>query len=176
MRSAWVATVVLVFYPGFVSAQGSSVHAGAGPTLVDAGHHLSAAVGFSPLPRVTLVAEAQRTQLSTRSTQRGRDSSHFRGGTVTAASAEVRLAFWPAGRVTPYVLTGAGVGVSRPTVNEVFPNRVSNDVRFMFAGAGVQIPLRERLSLFGDPRVLIGAEAGEMLAIIPTRVGVAWRF
>ena len=95
---------------------------------------------------------------------------------MTAVSGEVRVGLWPARRVTPYALAGVGAGVSRPTVNEAFPDRVTNDVRFMFFGGGVHVPLRERLSLFGDARMLIGGEAGELLAIVPVRVGIAWRF
>jgi hypothetical protein len=49
-------------------------------------------------------------------------------------------------------------------------------VRFMFFGGGVHVPLRERLSLVGDARLLVGAEAGETLAVVPVRVGIAWRF
>jgi hypothetical protein len=78
--------------------------------------------------------------------------------------------------VTPYVLGGLGAGVSRPNVNSTFPEPVTNDVRFMFFGGGVHVPLRERLSVFGDARMLIGTEGGELLAMAPVRVGLAWRF
>ena len=181
MRAACVLVMsVLVFDPSVVRAQSGtpsfSVEAAAGPTLVDAGHSLSAAFAYSVLPRVTLLADVQQTQLYSRSTRHDRGASHFRGGTMTAVSGEVRVHLRPAHRVTPYLLAGLGAGVSRPTVNEVFPDRVSNRARFTFAGAGVWVPLRERLSLFGDARVLIGTEAGEMLAVIPLRVGMAWRF
>lgn len=46
----------------------------------------------------------------------------------------------------------------------------------MFVGGGVHVPLRERLSVCGDARMLVGAEAGETLAMAPVRVGIAWRF
>jgi hypothetical protein len=95
---------------------------------------------------------------------------------MTAVSGEVRVGLWPAERVTPYALAGLGAGMSRPTVNEVYPDRVTNNVRFMFFGGGVHVPLRERLSLLGDVRLLVGAEAGETLAMIPVRVGIAWHF
>ena len=32
------------------------------------------------------------------------------------------------------------------------------------------------VSLFADGRMMIGAEAGELLAVAPIRAGVAWRF
>ena len=144
--------------------------------IVDAGHNVSVSVGFSPVSRLTLFVDVQRTQLSSRTTRSERESSSFRGGTMTAVSGEVRVGLWPAHRATPYVLAGFGAGESRPTVNETFPDPVTNDVRFMFFGGGVHVPLRDRLSLMADARLLIGAEAGETLAIAPVRVGIAWRF
>lgn len=66
--------------------------------------------------------------------------------------------------------------MARPTVNDRFPDPVTNDVRFVSFGGGVHVPLRERLSLFGDARLLVGTEANEMLAIVSVRVGVSWRF
>jgi hypothetical protein len=175
-----VAALVLILVPAVVSAQSLvpsvSIQGAAGPTIVDAGHNLSAAVGFSPVSRVTLLVDVQRTQLSSRITRNDRGSTSFRGGTMTAVSGEVRVGLWPAHRVSPYVLAGVGAGVSRPTVNEAFPNAVTNNVRFMFFGGGVHVPLPGRLSLFGDGRMLVGAEAGETLAMIPLRFGVAWRF
>jgi hypothetical protein len=180
MRALCVVSSVFVLVPAVVGAQSLtpsvSIQAAAGPTVVDTGHHVSAAVGFSPMPRVTLLLDVQRTQLSSRSTRGERGSGVFRGGTMTALSGEVRVGLWPAHRVTPYVLAGLGAGVSQPTVNEAFPDRVTNGVRFVFFGGGVHVPLRERLSLVGDARLLAGAEAGETLAIVPVRVGIAWRF
>jgi hypothetical protein len=180
MRALCVVSLVLVLLPTVASAQSLapsvSIQAAAGPTIVDTGHHMSAAVGFSPMSRVTLLVDVQRTHLSSRSTRSERGSGAFRGGTMTAVSGEVRVGLWPAHRVTPYVLAGLGAGVSHPTVNEAFPDPVTNDVRFMFFGGGVHVPLRERLSLVSDARLLVGAEAGETLAIIPVRVGIAWRF
>jgi hypothetical protein len=173
-------SVVLALVPAGAGAQSSapsvSIQAAAGPTIIDTGHHVSAAVGFSPVSRVTLLLDVQRTQLLSRVRRDERGSTGFRGGTMTAASGEVRVGLWPAQRVTPYGLAGLGAGVSRPTVNEAFPDRVTNGVRFMFFGGGVDVPLREQLSLFGDVRLLVGAEAGETLAIVPVRLGIAWHF
>lgn len=180
MRALYVVSLALALVPAVASAQSVapsvSIQAAAGPTIVDTGHHVSAGLGFSPMSRVTLLLNVERTQLSSRITHNERGSGAFRGGTLTAVSGEVRLALWPAQRVTPYVLAGLGVGVSKPTVNEAFPDVVTNDVRFTMFGGGVHVPLRERLSLFGDARLLVGAEAGETLAIVPVRVGIAWNF
>jgi hypothetical protein len=133
-------------------------------------------LGFSPISRVTLLLNVERTQLSSRITHNEGGSSAFRGGTLTAVSGEMRLGLWPAQRVTPYMLAGLGAGVSQPTVNEAFPDAVTNNVRFILFGGGVHVPLRERLSLFGDARLMVGAEAGDTLAIVPVRVGIAWHF
>jgi hypothetical protein len=46
----------------------------------------------------------------------------------------------------------------------------------MFFGGGIHVRLKERVSLFADGRMMIGAEAGELLAVAPIRAGVAWRF
>jgi hypothetical protein len=180
MRVLCVLSLSLVLLPSVASAQSLassvSIQAAAGPTLTDTGHHVSAAIGYSPASRVTLLLDVQRTHLSSRLTPHERGFTAFRGGTMTAVSGEVRVALWPVQRATPYVLGGLGAGVSRPTVNATFPNAVTNDTRFMFFGGGVQVPLRERLRVFGDARMLIGAEAGELLAMAPVRVGLAWRF
>ena len=180
MRALGVVSLVLVLVPAVASAQSLapsvSIQAAVGPTIVDTGHHLSAALGFSPMSRVTLLLHLERTQLSSRITRNELGSSAFRGGTLTSVSGEARVAPWPNQRVTPYVLAGLGAGVSQPTINEAFPDDVTNDVRFMLFGGGVHVPLRERLSLFGDVRLLAGAEAGETLAIVPVRVGIAWHF
>jgi hypothetical protein len=177
---ALCAVSLLVFIPAVAGAQSAapsiSIQGAAGPTLLDTGHHLSAAVGFSPSPRVTLLLDVERTHLSGRITRSDRSVSRFRGGTLTAVSGEVRVGLFPNHRVTPYVLAGLGAGVSRPNVNQDFPDPVSNNARFMFFGGGIHVPLRDRLSLFGDARLLVGVEDNEMLAMAPVRAGMAWRF
>ena len=187
MRRVWVLAVgVLVsFTIGRGEAQTSSVsvQAAAGPTLIDSGHNLSAALGFSPASRITLFGGVEQAHLASRTTYgeaaggRRVVTSQFRGGTITAASAGLRVSLLPAGRITPYAIAGFGMGVSRPTVNEAFPARVTNDARFLIAGGGMDVPLRERLILFGDVRVFFGAEGVEgILAVVPIRAGMHWRF
>ena len=79
--------------PGLMEAQSFdrrfSIQAAAGPTVVDAGHHVSAAIGFAPASRVTFLLDVQRTQISSRVTQSDNSVSKFRGGTLTAVSGEV---------------------------------------------------------------------------------------
>ena len=87
MRLLCVVPVLLGLGNGVASAQSVapsvSVQAAGGPTLVDPGHHLSAAFGFSPLSRVTLFLDVERTHLSSRITRTEHSSSTFRGGTMT---------------------------------------------------------------------------------------------
>jgi hypothetical protein len=92
------------------------------------------------------------------------------------ASAQLRIAPLGRDRVGPYGLVGFAAGVSRPNVNDAFPNPVTNDIRAVFFGGGVQVPLQTGLSLFADGRMMLGSEAGELLAVAPIRAGVAWRF
>ena len=104
-------------------------------------------------------------------------TSQFRGGTITAASAGLRVSRFAPDRITPYAIAGFAMGVSRPTVNEAFPTRVTHDARFLIAGGGIDVPLRERFSLFGDVRMLFGAEGVEgIVAVVPIRAGIRWRF
>src|SRR5688500_5905036 len=134
MRALCVLGLMLVVIPAGANAQslGSSVsiQAALGPTMVDPGHNVSAAVGFSPVPRVTLLVDVQRTQLSSRFTRHERGGSAFRGGTLTAVSGEARVNLWPAGRVTPYALAGLGAGLSRPNANATFGDSGTNSARF----------------------------------------------
>ena len=159
-----------------------SVHAGGGLTVVDTGHNLSAGLAFSPVSRVTLMLDAERAHLNSRvtasDTPRGEQvTSLFRGGTLTAVTGSIRVSLFPEGRVTPYVLAGLGRGVSRPNVNEHFPTPVINEAVFGMAGAGLSVPVGDRLSAFADARAMLGTEGIEgMIVVWPVRVGVSWRF
>lgn len=155
-----------------------SIQAAGGPTAVNSGHTISAAVGFSPWSRVTFLLDAQRTETSPRiANNNGSPYTDLRGGTMEALSGEVRVTFWPVNRVTPYVLAGFGGGNTRPTVNEVFPDPVTNKVAFIIFGAGVHVPVGNRFSVFGDFRVLGGPEGYDsMIVMYPVRFGMGWRF
>lgn len=167
----------LLLFASTARGQSLGVQGSAGPTIADRGYSLSAAVTFSPAARVTLLFGVDRSHLLSRVRSDGRGGgSWFRGGTFTFASVEARGYLLGRDRVTPYLLAGIGAGVSRPTVNARFPDRVSNDVRAVFLGGGIHVPLSDRLSVFGDARLVTGAEAGELLALVPVRAGLAWRF
>ena len=169
--------LLFVMFPGSAASQSFVVHGAAGPTITDAGHSLAAGAGFTLTSRVTVLVDVERTHLSSRVRTAGRDgTAAFRGGTLTMGAAEVRVTLLGRDRLTPYGLAGFGAGVSRPNVNEIFPDPRTNDVRAVFFGGGIHVPLRPRLSLFADARMILGAEAGELLAIAPMRAGLAWRF
>ena len=163
--------------PALAHSQSLVVHGSGGPTLVDRGYSLAGGVGWSPWSRVTLSANLEQTHLSSRVRGDGRGgSATFRGGTATLGSAELRVALFDRDRVTPYVLAGYAAGVSRPNVNRLFPAPVTNDVRAVFGGAGIQVPLRPQMSVFADARIMLGEEANELLALAPVRVGFNWSF
>jgi hypothetical protein len=173
---AFVVALVLSA-PAVAHSQSAVVHASAGPTLRDRGYSLAAGAGWAPWSRVTVSVNAERTHLSSRVTSDGRGgSSGFRGGTVTVGTAQLQLALFPRDRVTPYVVAGYAAGVSRPNVNPMFPERVTNDVQAVFGGAGIHLPLRPHLGLFADVRMMLGEESNELLAVAPLRVGLCWSF
>lgn len=96
---------------------------------------------------------------------------------MTFVGGELRLAVLPADRVSPYAIVGIGAGVSHPNVNAEFPDRVTNDLRVVYFGGGLRVPLGRRFSLLGDVRAMLALEGDEgLLAVWPVRAGVAWRF
>lgn len=177
MRVIPVLVFLLLASPSIASAQSFLLHGSAGPTLIDNVYSLAGGLGFSPTSHLTVLFDAERTHLSSRLRSDGRGGfAGFRGGTLTLGSAQLRVTPLGRDRVGPYGLVGFAAGVSRPNVNEMFPDPVTNDVRAIFFGGGIHVPLKERVSLFADGRMMIGAEAGELLAVAPIRAGVAWRF
>jgi hypothetical protein len=168
---------LLFLLPSIARGQSFVVHGSAGPTLIDRGYSLAAGIGFSPASYLTVLFDVDRTHLSSRLESDGRGGfSGFRGGTLTMGSAQLRVTPFGRDRVGPYGLVGFAAGVSRPNVNEQFPSPVTNDVRAVFFGGGIHVPIKDRFSLFADGRMMLGAEAGELLAVAPVRAGVAWRF
>ena len=170
-------SVVVLCVPALAHGQAVVVHGSGGPTLVNQGYSLAAGAGWAPWSRVTLSVNLEQTHLASRVRDDGRGgSATFRGGTATLGAAEVRVSLFEPDRVTPYVLAGYAAGVSTPNVSRLFPTRVTNDVRAVFAGGGIQVPLRPQICLFADARMMLGEEANELLALAPVRVGLSWRF
>ena len=153
-----------------------SLHVGAGPLLNSGGHTVSAAFGVSPISRVDLVVNVERDHLPFQRDTFSDSLSINRGGTLTWVSGEVRASVFPPHRVSPYGLAGIGGGMSRPTVNDVFPNSVENDLRVVYFGGGVRVPVRGGFSVFGDLRAMLALEGDGLLGVWPVRAGVAWRF
>jgi len=178
VRAIFSAVVLLLLVSSSASGQSFVLEGSVGPTITDSGHSVAAGIGFSPTPRLTVLFDVERTHLSSRFTSDGRGGgAAFRGGTVTFAAAELRATLLGRDRVSPYVFGGYGAGVSRPNVNERSPNRVTNNARVLFVGGGIHLRLRERISMFGDVRVVFGVEGNDgVLAFAPVRAGVAWRF
>ena|SRR5688500_3536039 len=171
--------MLLLLASSRASGQSLVVHGSAGPTIVDAGHSLTAGLGITPHPLLTVLFSVDRTQVDSQITRDafGRVSSAFRGGTLTLATAELRATLFRRERASPYVVGGLGGGVSQPNVNAVFTTPVTNYAQVFFFGGGLQVPLPARLSVFGDVRMVLGAEGREgMVAVAPVRAGLAWRF
>jgi hypothetical protein len=163
--------------PSIAGAQSFVLQGSAGPTLIDSGYSLAGGFGYSPTRHLTVLFDVERTHLSSELRSDGRGGfAGFRGGTLTLGAAQLRVTPFGRDRVGPYGMVGFAAGVSRPNVNDTFPNPVTNDVRAMFFGGGIHVPLKERVSLFADGRMMIGAEAGELLAVVPVRAGIAWHF
>jgi hypothetical protein len=170
-------SLLLLVSPAAPQAQSFLVRGAAGPTLNDRGVSVTAGAGFSPTSRLTLAVDVERTHLFSRLTSDGRGGfAGFRGGTLTLAAPELRVSVFPSDRVGPYGLIGFAAGVSHPNVNAQFPTPVTNDVRAVFFGGGISVPVNRSLSIVADGRMMVGAEAGELLALAPVRAGVSWRF
>jgi len=154
-----------------------SIQVGAGPLPQTGGHNLSASLGFSPLSRLDLLVTVERTHVPFQRDTFSDGYSLTRGGTLTAVSGEVRVSLLPPHRVSPYGFAGAGGGISRPTVNEAFPNPIENDLFVLYFGAGLRVPIGNGFSAFGDARAMMALEGDDgIMGLWPVRVGLAWRF
>lgn len=155
-----------------------SLQAAAGHTVLDPASTLSAALGYSPGSRVELLLNVERLHLPFQLTNYPDGGySVSRGAKMTFVSGELRVALTPPKRVTPFVLVGAGGGISRPNVNAYFPNPVRNDLRVMYGGGGVRVPMRGGLSFVGDTRAMLGLEGYDsVMCAWSARAAVAWRF
>lgn len=154
-----------------------TLQVGAGPLLKSGGHTLSAGFGFSPISRLDLVVNFERDHLPFQRETFSGGYSLTRGGTLIAVSGELRASLLPPHRTAPYAFAGIGGGISRPTVNAEFPVAVENDLRIVYFGGGVRVPVRGGLSIVGDARVMLALEGDDgILGVWPVRTGVAWRF
>jgi hypothetical protein len=154
-----------------------SVEAAAGPQISYVGSTVSAAFGFAPSRSLTLLLSVERSHVRDE-IERFDDGYAFeRGGTEVFVSAEVRYAFLARRRVSPYVVGGTGRGISRPSVNEFFPDANERNIHVIYYGAGVRMPLGPRIDAFADARVIMAAEAAsDYFGVrLPVRGGITWR-
>ncbi len=159
-------------------AQTFTVHASAGPTITNGGYSVAAGLGVGATSRFTFDFNVERIHLPSEVTRDARGAiSGFRGGTLTLGAAQLRASLFDSHRIGPYGVVGFAAGVSRPNVTELFPTPITNDVRAVFAGGGIHVPLTSRVSAFADARMMVGAEGIEgIVAVVPLRAGVALRF
>ncbi len=177
------AVTVLSFVSSAVAAgQGTglsvSVQGAIGSHIGDGGDAQSLSLGVSFGERFGVVVNAERSYVPTEVTFFDAGYSASRGATTRFISGEFRYVPVTYKRISPYVIAGVGRGVSRPHVNEFFPNRVTHKVTLQFPGFGVRVLVTEHLSAFADIRFMFQSRRGEPDAggFGPVRGGLAWRF
>lgn len=155
-----------------------SLEGAAGLQLSYTGSIQSVAFGFAPSRSLTVLVSAERSYVRDKVDVYEDGYGFERGGTEQFVTAGLRYAFFPSRRVSPYVLGGIGRGISRPSVNEFFPDKNDRKIQVIHYGAGVRIPVRPRLDAFVDARVIMALEArSDYFGVrLPVRAGIGWRF
>ena len=178
-----VAVTVLSFAsPAVAAGQGPaisvSVQGAIGSHIGDGGDAESIALGVWFGERFGVVVNAERSHVPTDVTFFEDGYSASRGATTRFISGEFRYVPVTCKRISPYVIAGLGRGVSRPNVNEFFPDRVTHTVTLQFPGFGVGVLVAKHLSAFADLRFMFQSRSGEPDAggFGPVRGGLAWRF
>jgi hypothetical protein len=178
-----VVSVLSLVVPAVAAAQNAggrvSLRGAFGSSVNVGGNAQALSVGFSLGNRVDILINGERIHMPTEVTQHERGFSSTRGGTTTFVSGEVQVLPFTLSRVSPYALAGVGRGISRPNVNDLFPDPVTNDAGLLFFGGGVRVPVTDRLSVFGDLRFVLQIESagdGDLFLFVPVRGGVVWRF
>lgn len=178
-----VMPLLLLITPAIAAGQTASppsrwsVNASGGTTLNGGGYDVAGAVGFAPASRVELLVNVERIHLPFEREEFTDGYGLTRGGTLTFVSGEVRLALFPPDRVSPFLMAGAGGGISRPNVNADFPTVVRNNLRLAYVGGGVRVPLARGLGLIADVRGMLAIEDNDgVLGLLPVRAGISWRF
>jgi len=154
-----------------------SIEGAAGVQIQYTGVIQSVAIGFAPTRSLTLLVGAERSRTDDEIEFYPDGYASERGGVVEFVSAELRYAFFANKRVSPYLVFGAGGGMERPNVNELFPYGVDRKIVAIYYGAGARIPLHRRFDAFADYRLIItGDDAAEMAVLGPLRAGITFRF
>jgi hypothetical protein len=155
-----------------------SIEVAAGPQVAYIGSTVSAAFGFAPTRNLTMLVAVERSHVRDKIEQFDDGYAFERGGWEMFVSGELRYAFFADRRVSPYVVGGAGRGISRPSVNEFFPHPNDRNIHVIYYGAGARVPLGPRFDAFVDGRFIMQVEAkSDYFGVrFPVRGGIAWRF
>ena len=186
---AAVCTLLVLLATASAHAQGAqtptdppprfSLEFGVGSHLTNGGDVEAVSFGYRPHPDMTLLVMVERDYIPTRVTQYPDGYSATRGGTLAFVSGEFRYTVPIGTRVSPYGFLGRGIGLSRPHVDEWFPQDArTRTTDTVYLGGGARIRLRPRLDLFVDAKFMFHADReGEGLgAMVPIRGGIAWLF
>lgn len=182
VRALLAFTVLSLLSPVLAAGQGAgmgvSVQGAIGSHLGDGGNAQSLSVGLSLGQHIEVVLNAERSYRPTSVEYFEGGYSASRGANTKFISGEFRYAPFTYRAVSPYLIFGHGIGVSRPNVNEFFPERVTHRVTLQFPGFGVRVGMTGHLSAFSDLRIMLQHRRGEPDAGIfgPIRGGIAWRF
>ena len=176
------AIAVVLASPALAAAEetgiGVSVQGAAGSHYADGGDTQSIGLGIWFGKRFGVVVNAERSHVPTDVTFYENGYAATRGATTRFVSGEFRYVPVTYKRISPYVLVVVGFGVSRPNVNEFFPDPVEHNVILQGPGFGGRVRLTEHLHAFADLRIMLQSRAGEPDAggFGPIRAGLAWRF
>jgi hypothetical protein len=183
--NAWLlfaATALSFVSPAVAVGQGTgikvSIQGGIGSHLGDGGDSQSLSLGVSFGERFGVVVNAERSHVPSDVTYFEDGYAATRGATTRFISGEFRYVPVTFKGISPYVIAGIGRGVSRPNVNQFFPNRVTHTVMLQFPGFGARVRMTDHLSAFADIRFMFQSRSGEPDAggFGPIRGGLAWQF
>ena len=154
-----------------------NVEGAAGALLNAGGFNVSGSIGYLLTRRISAHLAADMVHLPTEVNVYDGGYGVRRGATMRLLSGEVRLAFAPSHRVSPYALAGMGFGISRPNVNQYFRGGgVTNNMRLAFTGIGVRFQVNPHLSVVADTRFALERERDVVGLLLPLRGGVSWSF
>jgi hypothetical protein len=153
-----------------------SVNVAVGTHLNEGGDLQAVSFGYSPTRHFALLVNVERNHIPTEVRYYGNGFAATRGGTLTTVTGEFRLTPGPGTRLAPFVFAGGGAGRSRPNVNDMFPDRVTNRAVVVYGGGGVLFPLRAGLAATVDAKVAMMAERDSVGLLVPLRAGLSWRF
>jgi hypothetical protein len=171
MRTPSIAGFLIVGFAGASLASEPShwqVSAGAGLECDGAPRavHLTAGFGYALRPSIVLGVDLGYSSLSL-APAAGGGTNH-----VSSALASLTLVARPAGRVSPHLLLGYGLGRYDPAWTRAESSRV------VALGAGLHVRLRPRLDLFAEARLALigGISAADGLHLeLPVTLGVRLR-